>query len=98
MLYALICTDDPENGLENRKKARREHLEYLKSLGDRMVMAGPFVTEDGKQPTGSLIILETASRDEAEEISRNDPYARAGVFSRVEIRPWNWLFGRPPAE
>jgi uncharacterized protein YciI len=46
MLYAVICTDKP-GALETRKATRREHLEHLKTLGPRLKIAGPFLTEDG---------------------------------------------------
>ena len=95
MLYAFICTDKPGEGLELRKQNRREHLEYLKQLGEKMKLAGPFMNEDGSQPRGSLVVVETNTLAEAEEIARNDPYAKAGVFATVEIRPWKWLFGAP---
>lgn len=98
MLYAFICTDKTQGGLELRKANRRDHLDYLKTLGDKMVLAGPFMNNDGSQPTGSLVVVETDTLAEAQTIADNDPYARAGVFSSVEIRPWNWLFGKPNEE
>jgi len=39
-MYALICTDKP-GALPVRKANRPQHLEYLKSLGDTVVLAGP---------------------------------------------------------
>ena len=26
-----------------------------------------------------------------------DPYAKAGLFANVEIRPWNWVINNPDA-
>ena len=98
MLYAFICTDKPGEGLALRKQNRREHLDYLKSLGPRMKLAGPFMNEDGSEPRGSLVVVETGTLEEAQEIAENDPYAKAGVFEKVEIRPWKWLFGQPGEE
>lgn len=97
MLYAFICTDKPGEGLELRKQNRRDHLAYLKTLGDKMVLAGPFMNDDGSEPRGSLVVVETRTRVEAEQIAANDPYAKAGVFETVEIRPWKWLFGQTAA-
>ncbi len=95
MLFTFYCTDDPVNGFEARKSVRREHLAYLKELGDKMVLAGPFLSEDGAKPIGSLIVVDVENEAEAQEIANNDPYHKAGVFSSVEIRHWNWLFGKP---
>jgi uncharacterized protein YciI len=38
--------------------------------------------------TGSLLILDFADRTEAQAFADGDPYAKAGLFERVEIRPW----------
>ena len=95
MLYAFICTDKPGEGLTLRQQNRDKHVAYLKSLGDKMRTAGPFMNEDGSEPRGSLVIVEADSMDEAKEIAANDPYAIAGVFESVDIRPWKWLFGAP---
>ena len=42
---------------------------------------------------GSLIVLDVKTRAEAESWARNDPYAKAGLFDRVEIHPWKHLIG-----
>ncbi len=39
--------------------------------------------------------VEAADRAAAEALAAADPYARAGLFERVEIRPWNWVFNKP---
>ncbi len=31
----------------------------------------------------------------ARALSAADPYAKAGLFESVEIRPWNWTFNKP---
>ncbi len=95
MLYALICTDKP-HALQTRMDNRPDHVEFLKSLGSRLKAAGPFLADDGT-PTGSLVVIEAANRDEALAVSNEDPYARAGLFETVEIRPWNWVFNNPEA-
>ncbi|EFO33450.1 protein YciI [Roseibium sp. TrichSKD4] len=95
MLYALICTDKAD-ALQIRMDNRPAHLEYLESLGDKLKGAGPFLGEDEK-PSGSLVIVEAASRDEAAVIAENDPYAKAGLFENVDIRPWKWLIKNPEA-
>ncbi|MCA1243006.1 YciI family protein [Stappia stellulata] len=95
MLYALICTDKP-GALEVRKANREDHLAFLAAMGDKLKAAGPFLDDDGGM-TGSLVVIEAASRDEALAISQEDPYARAGLFESVEIRPWNWVLKNPEA-
>lgn len=94
MLFAAICTDKP-GSLDKRKANRPEHLTYLKSLGEALVLAGPFTEEDGTSMNGSLIVVEAASLDDARRIIEGDPFAKAGIFANVEIRPWLWSINRP---
>jgi len=93
-LFAIICTDKPQEGLKLRKANREKHLQWLADLGDTVKAAGPFLDDEGN-PAGSLIIIEAESREKAEEIAGNDPYRHAGVFEHVEIRPWKWLINPP---
>jgi uncharacterized protein len=93
MLYALLCTDKLAN-VELRLAVRQDHLAYLNSLGSKMKAAGPFLDEAGS-PTGSLVIIEAENRIEAEEMAAKDPYALAGLFSHVEIKPWRWALKNP---
>ena len=96
MLYALICTDKPHS-LQIRLDNRPAHLDFLNGLGDGMKAAGPFLDDDGNM-TGSLVVIEASNRDEALAISEEDPYAKAGLFESVEIRPWNWAVKNPEAK
>lgn len=95
MLYALICTDKP-NALQTRLDNRADHLAFLKAMGDKLKAAGPFLDDDGGM-TGSLVVIEATNRDEALAVASEDPYARAGLFESVEIRPWNWVIKNPEA-
>lgn len=96
MLFALICTDKPDS-LGLRMSVRPDHLKYLESLGSALKAAGPFTTDEG-QPAGSLVIIEAADRAAAKAMAENDPYAKAGLFAAVEIKPWKWLINNPEAK
>lgn len=96
MLFALICTDKP-NSVDLRMSVRPDHLKYLESLGGALKAAGPFTTDEG-QPTGSLVIIEAQDRTAAKAMADNDPYAKAGLFASVEIKPWKWLIKNPEAK
>ena len=97
MFYALICTDKPES-LAIRNAHRPEHLAYLESLGESLVLAGPFTAEDGETMNGSLIVVEAASLGAARKIAAGDPFAKAGLFASVDIRPWLWTINNPEEE
>ena len=94
MLYALICTDKP-NSSALRLEVRPKHLAYIDQHKLRIPIAGPFMSEDGQTMAGSLIIVEADSLDAAKGFSADDPYAQAGLFSHVDVRPWRWTLGAP---
>ncbi|CAM5533756.1 putative protein YciI [Aquamicrobium terrae] len=95
MLFALICRDKPGH-LQTRQDTRPAHVAYLNALNDRgaLMFAGPFHDGQGS-PDGSLVVISAADRPSAEAIAADDPYAKAGLFESVEIRPWNWVFNKP---
>ncbi|MDP1730384.1 MAG: YciI family protein [Devosia sp.] len=93
MLYAIIAEDRP-NGLEHRLAVRPTHLEHLKTLGDKLVFAGPFLDADEK-PCGSLVVIDASSQAEAEAMAAKDPFVSQGVFGRYEVRRWNWGINNP---
>jgi uncharacterized protein YciI len=96
MLFALICTDKPGSA-ELRVKVRPEHLVFLEGLGSALKGAGPF-TDDAGSPTGSLILLKAENRGAAQALAARDPYAKAGLFSSVEIRAWKWVIKNPEVQ
>ena len=91
MLYALICIDRP-GSTEIRQANRDAHLEHLRAAGDAVQQAGPFLDGDGAM-CGSLIIFEAPDPAEVERWAAEDPYARAGLFESVTLRPWNRVIG-----
>ena len=90
MLFALICDDKP-GGLDVRKANRAAHRTYLEETGV-VAQAGPFLDDDGAM-TGSLVVIDVADRSAAEAWAAGDPYAKAGLFADVSIRPWNRVIG-----
>ena len=94
MLYAIICEDVP-NSLPLRQAARPAHLERIQTLVDqgRLLVAGPHPALDTPDPgeagfTGSLIIAEFDSQEEAQAWADGDPYVAAGVLQRVSVKPY----------
>lgn len=94
MLYAIVGHDAPGT-LDRRLAARPEHLARLQALqaNGRLVLAGPFPAIDAADPgpagfTGSLIVAEFESLDEARAWADADPYVGAGVYARVDVRPF----------
>lgn len=91
MLFMVAAFDKP-GMFETRLRVRPEHLDYLKSFGERIKMGGGMLNDDD-QPLGSLLIIEGADRAAIEALLDQDPYSKAGVFERVDIRPWRPALG-----
>ncbi len=98
MLYAILC-EDHENSLQKRLEARPDHLQRLQQLQQqgRIILAGPHPAIDSIDPgsagyTGSLIVAEFSSLDEAEEWAIADPYQTAGVYRKVTVKPFRRVF------
>ena len=94
MWYAII-SEDVENSLELRKSVRPAHLERVQALVDegRLLIAGPHPAVDGIDPgpagfTGSLVIADFESLQDAETWANEDPYVQAGVYSKVTVKPF----------
>jgi len=96
MLYALLCTDNP-NSQDLRAAVRPDHLAYLTALGDKMKFAGPFLNDDGAA-IGSLVMIEATDPAAAQAMAANDPYSKAGLFASVEIKAWRWALKNPESK
>jgi uncharacterized protein YciI len=94
MLFVFVCTDKAGQ-LGVRQENRAAHLAYLDQYGDKLFVAGPTLADDGTTMNGSVIILDLADLAEAKGFAAGDPYAKAGLFESVQIRPWKKA--RPPA-
>ena len=70
-----------------RQHNREAHLAYLQAFQDAIHMAGPLLDAAGS-PCGSLLLMDFPDRAAAERFAAADPYAKAGLFERVEIAPW----------
>ncbi len=94
MLYSIVGTD-VDDSLEGRLAARPDHvarLNELKNLG-RLILAGPNPAIDSSDPgdagfTGSIIIAEFDSLQDARQWADQDPYMLTGVYESVEVKPF----------
>jgi len=94
MWYAII-SEDVENSLERRSAARDKHLERLVELRDagRVLIAGPHPAVDALDPgpagfTGSLVVVDFPSLEEAQAWADADPYVAGGVYRKVTVKPF----------
>lgn len=93
MLFS-IYTYDVDNSLEARKANRPAHLARLEELDaqGRLVLAGPNPLTQGEGFSGSLIVAEFESLEEANNWASVDPYMLGGVYDTVEVKPFKQVF------
>lgn len=94
MLYAII-SQDVENSLEKRLSVRPDHIGRLEALKEqgRLILAGPHPAIDNNEPgpagfSGSLVVAEFSSLEEAQAWADDDPYIKAGVYDTVTVKPF----------
>ena len=94
MWYAIL-SDDVEDSLPLRAKARPAHLARIEDLTHqgRLLVAGPHPAVDSSEPgaagfSGSLVIAEFPSLAEAQAWAEADPYVTVGAYSNVTVKPF----------
>lgn len=94
-MWYVIFSQDVENSLERRMSVREKHLARLKDLQEqgRLLVAGPMPAIDSENPgdagfTGSTVIAEFASLEQAQQWAEADPYIDAGVYTNVIVKPF----------
>lgn len=94
MWYAIL-SEDIEDSLPLRATARPEHMARVKELvaQGRVLVAGPHPAIDSEDPgsagfSGSLIIADFPSLEDATAWAESDPYVEAGVYRSVSVKPF----------
>jgi len=94
-MWYVIIGEDHDNSLKNRLAARPAHLERLHQLlrDQRLLVCGPNPAVDSEDPgdagfTGSVIIAQFDSLQQAQQWADNDPYIKAGVYKNVIVKPF----------
>ncbi|MFN8533907.1 MAG: YciI family protein [Dehalococcoidia bacterium] len=91
-LFAAILGYVPDIA-EKRAPHRPAHLAYLERLREqgRVVLAGAWADP----LDGALVVYRAESREEVDELMRNDPYCLAGLWTGMTVREWNVVIGAP---
>lgn len=91
MLFMVAAFDRP-GMLETRHRLRKAHGAYIDALGSRIKVGGAMLNDD-EQPLGSLLVIDAKDRASIEALVDADPFAKAGIFERIDIRPWQASMG-----
>ena len=94
-MFYMIHGTDVAHSLDKRMAVRSKHLERLEALQreGRLLLAGPLPAVDSNDPgpagfTGSLIIAEFESLEDAQSWANADPYVEARVYADVNVKPF----------
>jgi len=102
MAFAVWCRDtrsgDPQ-GI--RARELRPHLDYVATLGPRLLVAGPLQLAGAEPFDGSLFVYDVATEAEARELLTGDPYFKAGLYESITVSAFipargRWLDAAPP--
>lgn len=91
-LFAVHCLDKAD-ALQVRLGAREAHLAYVRERLDQVKLAGPLLDDAGEM-AGSLLILDVADKAAAEAFNAADPYTLAGLWQRVDVKPFKASIGQ----
>lgn len=90
-LFVIHCLDKIDTA-QLRQATRERHLNYLREH-PALRVGGPYIDSDGNM-VGSMMIIEAEHADAAAAFSAGDPYTQAGLFERVDIRPFRVTVGK----
>jgi uncharacterized protein YciI len=90
-MYAILCFDRPDSAAL-RDQHRAAHQKFLGETSNKIVFGGPLKSAAEGPSTGALIVLDCATRQEAEAFIGADPFNRAGVYETVSIRAFKQVF------
>ncbi|MEM6534979.1 MAG: YciI family protein [Pseudomonadota bacterium] len=89
----IVSGRDKPGSTDLRQANRPAHLEWAKTRLDRMICGGPVIAPDGEAMIGSTFLVNFDSLEDAKAWAAEDPYAKAGLFDRVEVIEYKWLLG-----
>jgi uncharacterized protein YciI len=84
MLYMLYGVDGP-NKSAVRDGARAEHLAYLETHKDILVLGGGTLNDDDDTRTGSVLIINVPDRAAADAFAEGEPFRRDGLFGQYTV-------------
>ena len=88
--FLVICKDK-KNSLNKRLANRNIHLDYLKTLKNKLILAGPILNKNGK-PKGSILVIKFENKTKLNDFLKNDPYKKANLFESVLIEEFKRVF------
>ena len=91
MPFAIITHDGPDSAAI-RAEHGAAHRRYLDDNKALLIVAGAMLQDDATRPHGSIFIIDTEDRADAEAFLAGDPFSQAGLFESAEITYWRKAF------
>ena len=91
MLFILQFEDKP-NVTEIRQKLMAEHVKFLDSKKDRVLIPGSLREVPSDKPLGGLWIVEAKDEAEVKDIFKDDPFWVNGMRAGYKINRWQKAF------
>jgi uncharacterized protein len=95
MLFTVWATDRA-GALPDRLRVRDAHRARLRAPTPHAVqvlLAGPTLSEHDASMNGTLLVVQADDIAAVRAFVDGDAYVAAGVYERVEIRPWHCGLG-----
>ena len=87
-MHVIVHCLDRAGAVQDRLDHYDAHKAYLGSAPVKIVISGPLLAEDGETMIGSLFLIEADSKEAVVAFNAADPFAKAGIWERVEIHPF----------
>jgi uncharacterized protein YciI len=93
VLFAVWATDRA-GALPERLRVREAHRARLREPAPhavKVLLAGPLADDAGMN--GTLLVVQADTLEQVRAFVDGDPYVAAGVYDRIDIRPWTCGLG-----
>lgn len=87
-MHVIVHALDRPGAVGDRLAHYDAHKAYLADAPVKTVISGPLLAEDGETMIGSLFLFEADTVEAVERFNAADPFAKAGIWERVEIHPF----------
>ncbi len=96
MKYFALFYHVVDDFVSRRAPYREEHLRLAREANRRaeLLLAGAL----SDPADGALLIFRGPDSSVAQDFARNDPYVKAGLVTRWEVRSWTVVIGHEPSE
>ena len=88
MHYVVHCLDH-DGAVEKRLSHYEAHKAYLAAATVKTVISGPLLADDETTMIGSCFVIEANTLAEVQAFNAADPFAKAGLWKTVSIRPFS---------